>query len=154
MLKAIVAFSLRFRGIVIALACLAFGYGIYSALTAKLGAFPEFAPPQTMIQTEAPGLAPEQVRVLSLSEKVESYAVELTSVLRNAGYRAESDIRNEKLGFKVREAELAKVPYMVVVGEREAANRSVSLRKLRGEKSQALTVETLIEMMRKEPLPA
>jgi threonyl-tRNA synthetase len=43
---------------------------------------------------------------------------------------------------------------MVVVGEREAAARSVSLRKLRGEKSQALTVENLIEMMRKEPLPA
>jgi threonyl-tRNA synthetase len=92
--------------------------------------------------------------VLSLSEKVESYAVELTGMLRKAGYRAESDIRNEKLGFKVREAELAKVPYMVVVGEREAAARSVSLRKLRGEKSQALTVENLIEMMRKEPLPA
>src|SRR5215831_5944991 len=62
-------------------------------------------------------LAPEQVRILALSEKVESYAVELTSMLRKAGYRAESDIRNEKLGFKVREAELAKVPYMVVVGE-------------------------------------
>jgi threonyl-tRNA synthetase len=99
-------------------------------------------------------LAPEQVRVLSLSEKVESYAIELTGILRKAGYRAESDIRNEKLGFKVREAELAKVPYMVVVGEREAAERTVSLRKLRGEKSQALTVENLIEMMRKEPLPA
>jgi threonyl-tRNA synthetase len=99
-------------------------------------------------------LVPEQVRVLSLSEKVESYALELTSLLRKAGYRAESDIRNEKLGFKVREAELAKVPYMVVVGEREAADRSVSLRKLRGEKSQALTVENLMEMMRKEPLPA
>src|SRR6266849_1316418 len=58
MLKAIVAFSLRFRGIVIALACLAFGYGVYSAINAKLGVFPEFAPPQTMIQTDAPGLAP------------------------------------------------------------------------------------------------
>jgi len=99
-------------------------------------------------------LAPEQVRVLALSEKVAWYAVELTSTLRKAGYRAESDIRNEKLGFKVREAELAKVPYMVVVGEREAAERTVSLRKLRGEKSQALTVENLMEMMRKEPLPA
>jgi len=78
----------------------------------------------------------------------------LTARLRKEGYRTESDIRNEKLGFKVREAELAKVPYMVVVGEREAAERTVSLRKLRGEKSQALTIENLIEMMRKEPLPA
>jgi CzcA family heavy metal efflux pump len=64
MLKAIVAFSLRSRGIVIALACLAFGYGIYSAINAKLGVFPEFAPPQVVIQTEAPGLASEQVETL------------------------------------------------------------------------------------------
>jgi threonyl-tRNA synthetase len=99
-------------------------------------------------------LAPEQARVLSLSEKVEPYARELTASLRRAGFRAEADIRNEKLGFKVREAELAKVPYMIVVGEREAADRTVSLRMLRGAKSQTLTVENLIEMMRKEPLPA
>ncbi len=64
MLRAIVAFSLRFQGIVIALACLALGYGIYSALNAKLGVFPEFAPPQVVIQTEAPGLASEQVETL------------------------------------------------------------------------------------------
>jgi CzcA family heavy metal efflux pump len=64
MLKAIVAFSLRFRGIVIALACLAFAYGVYSALNAKIGVFPEFAPPQVVIQTEAPGLASEQVETL------------------------------------------------------------------------------------------
>ncbi|MGO9601939.1 MAG: threonine--tRNA ligase [Candidatus Binataceae bacterium] len=98
-------------------------------------------------------LAPEQARVLSLSEKVETYARELTATLRGVGYRADADIRNEKLGFKVREAELAKVPYMIVVGEREAADRTVSLRK-RGGKSETLTVENLIEMMRKEPLPA
>ncbi|MGO9454168.1 MAG: threonine--tRNA ligase [Candidatus Binataceae bacterium] len=98
-------------------------------------------------------LAPEQARVLSLSEKVETYAKELTATLRGVGYRADADIRNEKLGFKVREAELAKVPYMIVVGEREAADRTVSLRK-RGGKNETLTVENLIEMMRKEPLPA
>src|SRR5579875_630630 len=64
MLQAIVGFSLRFRGVVIALACLALGYGIYCALTAKLGVFPEFAPPEVVIQTEAPGLASEQVETL------------------------------------------------------------------------------------------
>jgi threonyl-tRNA synthetase len=98
-------------------------------------------------------LAPEQARVLSLSEKVETYAQELTAILRQSGFRAEVDIRNEKLGFKVREAELAKVPYMIVVGEREAAGRTVSLRMKGAPKSQSLTVEKLIEMMRKEPLP-
>ena len=51
-------------------------------------------------------LAPEQVRVLSLSEKVEDYAKEVTALLKREGFRAPADIRNEKLGFKVREAEL------------------------------------------------
>jgi threonyl-tRNA synthetase len=99
-------------------------------------------------------LAPEQIRVLSLSEKVEAYAGEVASLLRNAGFRASADLRNEKLGFKVREAELAKVPYMVVVGEREAAARQVSLRLLRGEKNQSMALEQLIERVRSEPLPS
>ena len=99
-------------------------------------------------------LAPEQARVLSLSEKVESYAGEVTGLLRSEGFRAHGDIRNEKLGFKVREAELAKVPYMIVVGEREAADRSVSLRLLRGEKSNAMPLAALVELLKKEPIPA
>jgi CzcA family heavy metal efflux pump len=64
MLRAIVRFSLRFRGIVIALACALLGYGVYSLAQARYSVFPEFAPPQVVIQTEAPGLAPEQVEVL------------------------------------------------------------------------------------------
>ena len=99
-------------------------------------------------------LAPEQARVLSLSEKVEAYAGEVTDLLRREGFRAHADIRNEKLGFKVREAELAKVPYMIVVGEREAAGRSVSLRLLRGEKSNVMPLAALVELLRKEPIPA
>src|SRR6266481_3795803 len=99
-------------------------------------------------------LAPEQVRVLSLSEKVEDYAKEVTELLKREGFRAHVDIRNEKLGFKVREAELAKVPYMIVVGERESADRSVSLRLLRGEKSNAMPLGALIEKLKQEPIPA
>lgn len=79
MLKAIVAFSLRFRGVVIALACLAFGYGIYSAFNAPLDVFPEFAPPQVMIQTEAPGLASEQVETL-VTQPVESVLLGMNDV--------------------------------------------------------------------------
>ncbi len=63
-LSAVVRFSLRRRGIVIALACLLTGYGIYSLTRAKYDVFPEFAPPEVVVQTEAPGLAPEQVEVL------------------------------------------------------------------------------------------
>ncbi len=98
-------------------------------------------------------LAPEQARVLSLSEKVEAYAAEIAGILRREGLRASADLRNEKLGFKVREAELAKVPYMIVVGEREAAARSVSLRLLRGAKSEVMALEKVVELLRSEPLP-
>ena len=61
---ALIGFSIRFRGVVLALACVLLGYGIYTLLQAKYDVFPEFAPPQVAIQTEAPGLAPEQVEIL------------------------------------------------------------------------------------------
>src|SRR5216117_2082145 len=64
MLQALVQFSLKFRGIVIALACLLLCYGFYVAKNAKLDVFPNFVQPQVVIQTEAPGLAPEQVEAL------------------------------------------------------------------------------------------
>ncbi len=64
MLKAIVRFSLRYRGVVIALACALLVYGAYSLTQASYDIFPEFAPPQVSIQTEAPGLAPEQIELL------------------------------------------------------------------------------------------
>ncbi|HTY56320.1 MAG TPA: threonine--tRNA ligase [Candidatus Binataceae bacterium] len=99
-------------------------------------------------------LAPEQVRILSLSEKVEAYAAELLQMVRDRGFRASADLRNEKLGFKVREAELAKIPYMVVVGEREAEQRTVSIRRLRGEKSQVMDLESMLQLLQAEPLPA
>ena len=64
MIDAIISFSLRFRGVVVALACLLAGYGLYVTSRAKLDVFPNFVQPQVVIQTEAPGLAPEQVEAL------------------------------------------------------------------------------------------
>jgi len=71
MLKHIVELSLRFRGVVIALACLLIGYGWFVSARAKLDVFPEFVQPQITVQTEAPGLASEQVEVL-VTRPVES----------------------------------------------------------------------------------
>ena len=71
MLKSIVHFSLRYRCLVIALACALLAYGIYSLSNAHYSVFPEFAPPEVVIQTEAPGLAPEQVEVL-VTQPIES----------------------------------------------------------------------------------
>lgn len=64
MLQRIVAFSIRFRGVTLALACVAVGYGLYIAAHAKFDVFPEFAPPQVILRTEAPGLSPEEVEAL------------------------------------------------------------------------------------------
>jgi threonyl-tRNA synthetase len=74
-------------------------------------------------------------------------------MLKRDNVRVTADLRNEKLGFKVREAELAKVTYMVVAGEREAASRQVSLRLLRGAKSQILALAALIDQLKAEALP-
>ncbi len=71
MLSGLISFSIRFRGIVIALACLLVGYGLYTLNVARLDVFPEFAPPLAIVQTEAPGLSAEQVEVL-VTQPIES----------------------------------------------------------------------------------
>jgi threonyl-tRNA synthetase len=92
-------------------------------------------------------LAPVQAAVLPLSEKFVDYAAGVGAKLRAAGIRVEVDASNEKLGAKIRNAQLQKVPYMLVVGEKEASGGSVSLRKRTGEQA-TLPIEELIEQAR------
>jgi len=73
-------------------------------------------------------LAPVQVRVLPVSEKAAAYATRVAEACTASGLRAEADLRNEKLGYKVREAQVEKVPVIAVVGEREAAANTVAPR--------------------------
>ena len=73
-------------------------------------------------------LAPEQVRVLTVSEKSEEYGRQVEQALREAGLRAAGDYRAEKLGAKIRDAQLLRIPYMAVVGEKDKAAGSVTLR--------------------------
>ena len=77
-------------------------------------------------------LAPTQVKVLPVSEMYNDYAEKVGDVLANTGLRAEVDYRNEKIGFKIREAQLSKVPYMLIVGEKEAETGDVSVRSRKG----------------------
>ncbi|MCQ6559298.1 threonine--tRNA ligase [Paenibacillus mendelii] len=77
-------------------------------------------------------LAPVQVKLLPVSDNFVDYAYEVKQALRQAGIRVELDERNEKLGYKIREAQLEKVPYMLVLGENERSEQSVAIRK-RGE---------------------
>src|SRR5262249_16063313 len=78
-------------------------------------------------------LAHLQARVIPVSAKSEDYARPVFERLRASGLRAELDDRSEKLGYKIRDAQLQKIPYMLVVGEREAQQQTVSLRKRSGE---------------------
>jgi threonyl-tRNA synthetase len=73
-------------------------------------------------------LAPEQVRVLPVSERFAGYAGEVEQAFRSKGFRATGDYRPEKIGYKIREAQLEKIPYMLVVGEKEQAGRTVAVR--------------------------
>ncbi|MBS1627250.1 MAG: threonine--tRNA ligase [Bacteroidetes bacterium] len=74
-------------------------------------------------------LAPLQVKILPISDKFMNYANEVKKQLRKAGVRVEIDERQEKIGKKIREAELAKIPYMLVIGEKEATENKISIRK-------------------------
>lgn len=73
-------------------------------------------------------LCPEQVRVLPISEKYEAYALEVEAKLKENGILATMDNRSEKIGFKIREARLSKIPYMLVVGQKEEEDQTVSVR--------------------------
>ncbi len=77
-------------------------------------------------------LSPEQVRVLPISEKYQQQAEEITAKLVAAGLRASTDARNEKIGFRIREGQLMKVPYLLIVGEKEVESGTVSVRKRGG----------------------
>ena len=73
-------------------------------------------------------LAPVQVKVLPISDKYMDYAQKVLDELNNSGVRAEIDTRAEKIGYKIREAQMKKIPYMLVVGDKEAAENKVSVR--------------------------
>ncbi|RKY03133.1 threonine--tRNA ligase [Candidatus Poribacteria bacterium] len=93
-------------------------------------------------------LAPVQVRVMNITDEQRDYALKVTERLREAGLRAEADLRNERLGYKIREAQLEKIPYMLVVGNKEVESGTVSVRSRRGEDLGQMTVESFISMAR------
>ena len=95
-------------------------------------------------------LIPEQVIILSVSEKYEKYAEKVSNQLKNSEIRALIDNRNETIGKKIREAQLNKYPYMLIVGEKEAAENTVSVRSRVEGDTGSLTLETFIEKIQAE----
>jgi len=95
-------------------------------------------------------LAPEQVIVMNVSEKTADYAQEVTKKLKEQGLRARSDLRNEKISYKIREHSLQKVPYLVVVGDKEQEGNTVAVRARGGVDLGVMPVDALIERLAQE----
>ncbi len=95
-------------------------------------------------------LAPVQAIVLNITDKQCEYAATVVEQLRAAGFRADADVRNEKIGFKIREAEKAKIPYMLVVGDREAHSGMVSVRGRSGTNLGSMAVADMLDRLRAE----
>ena len=98
-------------------------------------------------------LSPRQAVIATITSDADDYAREATAAARKLGLRAESDLRNEKINYKVREHSLAKVPVMLVVGKKEAAERTVSIRRLGQEKQEVMPLDAALAALAAEALP-
>jgi threonyl-tRNA synthetase len=95
-------------------------------------------------------LAPEQVRVLTVTDRADQWGSEVLDRLRQADHRATADLRNEKLGAKVREAQLKKVPYMLILGDREVEEKKITPRLRNGKNLPAMEVDEFLSLLAEE----
>jgi len=95
-------------------------------------------------------LAPVQVRVMPITDRAADYAKSVAARLEKEGFRVETDLRNEKIGYKIREAQGQKIPYMIIVGDKEAENGSISVRTRLGGDEGSMSQEDFIAKLREE----
>ena len=95
-------------------------------------------------------LAPVQALVMPITDRVNDYATRVADQLSSLGYRVETDLRNEKIGYKIREAQLEKTPYMLVVGDKEAQSGSVSVRTRTGSDLGAMPLDAFVSRLKEE----
>lgn len=95
-------------------------------------------------------LAPTQAVLMNVTDKQDAYANECLATLKSMGVRAEYDARNEKLGFKIREAQLQKIPYMLVVGDQEVRDRTVTIRLNDGRNVNGVSFDNLAQVLKRE----
>jgi threonyl-tRNA synthetase len=98
-------------------------------------------------------LAPVQAIVATITSDADDYAAEATALARRMGLRVNADLRNEKINYKVREHSLAKLPALLVVGKKEAAERTVSIRRLGQEQQQSMPLDAALAMLAEEATP-
>ena len=120
---------------------------LHRAILGSLDRFMAYLIEETMGAFPA-WLAPVQVKVLPVTDRALDYAREISAKLDTAGYRVEVDDRNEKIGKKIRETTLEKVPYMLVVGDRDMENGTVSVRKRSGEDLGAMTYDQFYALLK------
>jgi threonyl-tRNA synthetase len=95
-------------------------------------------------------LAPVQLKIVTVTEQQLDYARKVFSELQEAGWRVELDERNEKLGYKIREAQLAKIPYAIVIGDSEVQSHMLAPRRRGGENLGAMALNEFTERLRSE----
>ncbi|MDX1750419.1 MAG: threonine--tRNA ligase [Methylophaga sp.] len=95
-------------------------------------------------------LAPRQVMVMGITDKQSDYVQQIAQQLKNQGFRADTDLRNEKIGFKIREHTLRRVPYLIVVGDREAQENAVAVRTRKGEDLGAMSLESFVSLLQED----
>ena len=95
-------------------------------------------------------LSPVQVTVLSITDRVNDYATAVAAKLNDLGFRAETDLRNEKIGYKIREAQLQKTPYMLVIGDKEAGTGAVAVRTRTGVDLGAMPLDDFVAKLKEE----
>jgi len=95
-------------------------------------------------------LAPQQAVVMNITDAQADYVDEVRKTLANQGFRVVADLRNEKIGFKIREHTLQRVPYLLVVGDREKENGAVAVRTRSGEDLGTMSVSDFAERLRSE----
>ena len=95
-------------------------------------------------------LAPTQVKILPISDNEIEYSNLILDKLHSLGYRTEVDSSNEKIGYKIRKAQLEKIPYMIVIGKNEKENNVISIRKLNGEKVDNITIDDFVSMLKQD----
>ena len=98
-------------------------------------------------------LSPKQAVIATITSDADDYAREAMIVARKLGLRADSDLRNEKINYKVREHSLAKIPVLLVVGKKEAADRTVSIRRLGKDSQEVMPLEAALKSLAEEAMP-
>jgi threonyl-tRNA synthetase len=95
-------------------------------------------------------LTPVQIVVISLTEKQVEYATKVAETLKNKGFRADTDLRNETIGLKIREHAMQRIPYLLIIGDREIENNTVAVRTHTGKDLGAISLDAFVDTLQQD----